>query len=298
MTVTAAATPLVTAAHLRRHFGAVRALDDVSFTLPAGRILGLLGPNGAGKTTLLRALLGLQTVEGNLTVLGHDPRHARSALMKDVAFIADVAVLPPWLRVREAVALMEGLHPKFNRSRCEVFLSRTTLHADQRVKALSKGMIVQLHLALMMAVDAKLMVLDEPTLGLDPLYRQLFYRALLEDYFDDQRTVIISTHQVEEVAPLLTDVAFMQDGRWIAHLSMEEAAERYLQVITGPEQVPAARAWQPLDETAALGRHRFIFDGVPAATLQSLGEVAPASLADLFVALMKAKASTFSGEKA
>lgn len=289
-------TPLVTASHVCRRFGSVLALDDVSFTLPTGRILGLLGPNGAGKTTLLRALLGLQTVEGELTVLGKDPRQAGASLMNDVAFIADVAVLPRWLRVQEAVDFMAGVHPRFHRERCLAFLARTNLRPMQKVKELSKGMIVQLHLALVMAVDARLMVLDEPTLGLDPLYRQMFYRTLLEDYFDDSRTVIISTHQVEEVANLLTDVAFMRNGRWVTQLSMEEANERYLQVTTSPAAVAAARQLGPLDEIAALGRHRFIFEGVAADTLRPLGDVAPAALEDIFVALMKAP--TALGERA
>lgn len=280
-------TPLVQAVDLRHRFGRTVALDGVTFSLPKGRILGLLGPNGAGKTTLLRALLGLQHVQGQLSVLGQDPRVARHALMNEVAFIADVAILPRWLRVRDAVAFVAGVHPRFNRARCEEFLARTRLRPESRVRELSKGMIVQLHLALVMAIEARLLILDEPTLGLDPLYRKGFYRALLEDYFDDERTIIVSTHQVEEVASILTDVAFMRDGQWVVHLPMEEVAQRFVQLIAGPEHLAAARALAPLDEQTLFGRHRFVFDGVPAERLLGLGEVGPASLEDVFVALMR-----------
>lgn len=277
---------LVSASNLRHRFGSVQALDGVSFDLVPGRILGLLGPNGAGKTTLLRALLGLQQVEGKLSVMGQDPRRARHALMNEVSFIADVATLPRWLRVREAVDFVAGVHPRFNRARCKTFLDRTLLRLDSRIKELSKGMVVQLHLALVMAIDAKLLVLDEPTLGLDPLYRKGFYRALLEDYVDADRTLIISTHQVEEVAGILTDVAFMREGRWIAHLPMDSIPDRFVCLAPHPETLAAARALKPLEEHSLLGRPILLFDGIPADRLAALGELGTPPLEDIFVALM------------
>jgi ABC-2 type transport system ATP-binding protein len=276
----------VSASDLRHRFGAVQALDGISFDLAPGRILGLLGPNGAGKTTLLRALLGLQTVQGKLSVMGKDPRQARHTLMNDMAFIADVATLPRWLKVKEAVDFMAGVHPRFDRFRCETFLARTQLRMGSRVKELSKGMVVQLHLALVMAIDAKLLVLDEPTLGLDPLYRKSFYRALLEDYMDGERTLIISTHQVEEVAGILTDVAFMRAGQWIAHLPMEAVAQRFVCLAPRPDAVEAARALNPLEERSLMGRALFLFDGVPQSQLALLGEIGTPPLEDIFVALM------------
>jgi ABC-2 type transport system ATP-binding protein len=279
-------TDLVTVQHLRHNFGPVQALEDVSFTVPSGRILGVLGPNGAGKTTLLRALLGLQTVKGDLQVLGQDPRHARHALMNEVAFIADVATLPRWLRVSEAIDFVAGVHPRFDRVRCEAVLARTHVPLRARIRTLSKGMIVQVHLALVLAIQARVLVLDEPTLGLDVLYRKTFYRTLLEDYCDETRTIIVSTHQMEEIEALLTDVLFLREGRVVLNTSVEALGDRFTQVRVPPSGWAAARALGPIDERAALGERWFVYDGVARAPLEALGEVTPVSLSDIFVATM------------
>src|SRR5690606_680884 len=251
------------------------------------RIVGLIGPNGAGKTTALKAMLGLTSFEGELTVLGRDPRTERDALMQDVCFIADVAVLPRWIRVREAVDFVEGVHPRFSRQRCLDFLSHTKLKPDMKVRQMSKGMIVQLHLALVMAIDAKLLVLDEPTLGLDILYRKQFYKDLLEKYFDEEKTIIVTTHQVEEVEHILTDLMFIRDGRVVLSATMDDVSERFAEVMVGPDRVEAARALKPIDERQVFGKSVLLFDGVDRKRLQELGEVRAPGVADLFVATMK-----------
>ena len=265
----------------------MRALDAVDLSIEPGRIVGLIGPNGAGKTTALKAILGLTDFTGELSVLGMDPRHQRDALMQDVCFIADVAVLPRWMRVWQAIDFVEGVHPRFSRSRCETFLKGTRIDPKQRVKELSKGMIVQLHLALVMAIDARVLVLDEPTLGLDILYRKQFYQSLLEDYFDADKTIIVTTHQVEEVEHILTDLVFIRDGRIVLAASMDEVAERYAEVMVNPDQAEAARALQPLHERTVFGKNLFLFDGADRNRLVSLGEIRTPSVADLFVATMK-----------
>lgn len=280
-------TALITAHRLRKRYKNTQALDEVSFTVAPGRIVGLIGPNGAGKTSLLKALLGLTPFEGDLEVMGHDPRQHRQRLMTDVCFIADVAVLPRWLRVKDAVDFVEGVHPKFNRAKCDTFLARTKLKPEQKVKQLSKGMVVQLHLALIMAIDARLLILDEPTLGLDVLYRKQFYQSLLEDYFDAERTIIVATHQVEEVEHLLTDVMFLRDGRLVLNEAMETLATRYSEVVVPPAQLAAARALGPIDERPLLGQHWCLFDRVPPDQLARFGEVRRPSLSDVFVAIMK-----------
>lgn len=279
---------VISARGLRKAYKQTVALDNTSFTIAPGRITGLIGPNGAGKTTLLKALLGLTTVDGELQVLGLDPAVQRNALMNDVCFIADVAVLPRWMKVREAIDFVAGTHPRFDRARCERFLASTKLQPRQRVRELSKGMIVQLHLALVMAIDAKVLVLDEPTLGLDILYRKEFYQRLLEDYFDEQKTIIVTTHQVEEIEHILTDVMFIRDGRIVLTTDMEDIGERYTEVLVAADTLEAARALQPIDERALpFGKTVLLFDGVPRAQLTALGEIRSPGLADLFVAIMK-----------
>ncbi len=264
------------------------ALAGASFEIGAGRIVGLIGPNGAGKTTALKAILGLIPFEGELDVLGHDPRKARDTLMNEVCFIADVALLPRWLRVGDAADFIEGIHPRFSREKFQRFIHGTQLRPKMQVKEMSKGMIVQLHLALVMAIDARLLVLDEPTLGLDILYRKQFYQRLLEDYFDEHKTILITTHQVEEIEHILTDVMFIRDGQVVLDSPMEALAERYTEVLVDAENLPAARALGPLDErTLAFGKTILLFDGVARETLQAHGETRIPGLADLFVASMK-----------
>jgi len=279
---------IVTARGLRKVYKNKLALDNAAFDIPSGRIVGLIGPNGAGKTTALKAILGLIAFDGELSVLGRDPRHERDALMRDVCFIADVAVLPRWLRVREAIEFVAGVHPRFDRAKCERFLHGTQLKPNLRVREMSKGMIVQLHLALVMAIDARLLVLDEPTLGLDILYRKQFYQRLLEDYFDENKTILVTTHQVEEIEHILTDVMFIRDGKVVLDSPMEVLGERFIEVLVNTDAAARARALKPLDERSLpFGKTVMLFDGVPAEQLAGFGEVRTPGLADLFVATMK-----------
>ncbi|RDS80464.1 ABC transporter ATP-binding protein [Dyella monticola] len=278
---------VVTASGLSKRYKNTLALDNVSFQIPPGRIVGLIGPNGAGKTTALKAILGLTDFQGQLNVLGLDPRSQRDKLMEEVCFIADVAVLPRWIRVREAIDFVANIHPRFNRAKCEAFLARTKLTPDQRVKQMSKGMIVQLHLALVMAIDAKLLVLDEPTLGLDILYRKQFYQNLLEDYFDENKTIIVTTHQVEEIEHILTDLMFIRDGKIVLNTDMEAMGERFAEVLVNGDMAATARQLKPLDERQVFGKSIFLFDGVDQAQLKALGEIRRPSVSDLFVATMK-----------
>ena len=284
---TASLAPIVRAKDLTKRYGTTMALDHVDLQIAPGRIVGLIGPNGAGKTTALKAILGLTEFDGELSVLGLDPRTQRTELMQQVCFIADVAVLPRWLRVQEAVDLVGGVHPRFSREKCEAFLARTKIKKTQRVRELSKGMIVQLHLALVMAIDAKLLVLDEPTLGLDILYRKEFYETLLNDYFDHEKTILVTTHQVEEIERILTDLIFIRDGKIILDASMDAVGERYAEVMVAPDKADAARALKPLSERQIFGKSIFLFDGIEHARLAALGELHKPSVADLFVATMK-----------
>ncbi|HET9679465.1 MAG TPA: ABC transporter ATP-binding protein [Gammaproteobacteria bacterium] len=277
---------LIKARNLSKHYSQVKALDNVDFDIEPGRIVGLIGPNGAGKTTALKAMLGLTTFDGELEVLGQDPRHKRAQLMHDVCFIADVAVLPRWLKVGDALDFMAGVHPKFSRAKALDFLARTEIKPHRRVKQLSKGMVTQLHLALVMAIDAKLLVLDEPTLGLDILYRKAFYKSLLEEYFDEQRTIIITTHQVEEIESILTDLMFIQHGKLVLNESMETVSENYTEVMVQADKIEAARALKPLTEREVFGKKLMLFEGVARSELQALGELRTPSIADLFVAKM------------
>jgi ABC-2 type transport system ATP-binding protein len=271
---------------LRKVFGTTVALDGINLRVEEGRILGIIGPNGAGKTTALNAILGLASYEGQLTVLGRDPWNARDQLMRDVSFIADVAVLPRWIRVSQLLEYVAGVHPKFDRTKAEGFLAKTTIKRTSKVRQLSKGMVAQLHLALVMAIDAKLLVLDEPTLGLDILYRKQFYDSLLNDYFDKTRTIVVTTHQVEEVQDVLTDLMFIDRGRIVLECSMEEFESRYLEVMVNPEHVVAARALKPIHERPVFGRSVLLFDGANREEVAALGEVRRPSIADLFVAVM------------
>ncbi len=278
---------VIEAQNVRKSYGRERvALDGVSFRVGAGRIVGLMGPNGAGKTTALKAILGLTPFEGTLQVLGRDPRRERDALMQEVCFIADVAVLPKWLRVAQAIDYVEGVHPRFDRARAQAVLAKTEIRARSRIGELSKGMITQLHLALIMAIDARLLVLDEPTLGLDLLYRRSFYEALLNDYFDHERTIVVTTHQVEEVENLLTDILLINHGKIVLDSPIEAIPERFTQLMTTAAHRDAARSLRPLHEREVFGRHIFIFEGQNPAELAALGELRTPSVADLFVAKM------------
>jgi ABC-2 type transport system ATP-binding protein len=286
---------VIEARGLRKAFGTTIALEGVDLHVEEGRILGLIGPNGAGKTTALNAILGLTPYEGELKVLGRNPWNERGQLLREVCFIADVAVLPRWVRVSQALDYVAGVHPRFDRAKAEGFLAKTAIRRSSKVRELSKGMVAQLNLALVMAVDAKLLVLDEPTLGLDILYRKQFYDTLLNDYFDGSRTIIVTTHQVEEVQHVLTDLMFINRGRIVLDCSMEEFESRYLEVMVNPEQVAAARALHPLHERQLFGRSILLFDHADRQQLAALGEVRTPSIADLFVAVMGNQAGEAQG---
>lgn len=277
---------VVEARNLRKTYRKTVALDGVDLSIGEGRIVGLLGPNGAGKSTALQAILGLVSHEGELKVLGRDPWSQRGELMNEVCFIADVAVLPRWMRVNQTLDYMAGVHPRFDRARAEGFLARTTIRRDSRIRELSKGMVTQLHLALVMAVDARLLVLDEPTLGLDLLYRKSFFDALLSDYVDHQRTIILSTHDVHEIQHVLTDVVFLDRGRVALSATMEEVEQRFVEVVVADDRLTAARALKPVSERRMFGRTSLLFDGVDRERLAPLGELRTPGLADLFVALL------------
>jgi ABC-2 type transport system ATP-binding protein len=272
---------------LRKAFGTTVAVDGVDLRVEEGRIVGLIGPNGAGKTTALNAILGLTPYEGQLKVLGRDPWKERDVLMREVCFIADVAVLPRWIRVSQALDYLEGVHPRFDRAKAESFLGKTTIKSGSKVRELSKGMVAQLHLALVMAIDARLLVLDEPTLGLDILYRKQFYDSLLNDYFDRNRTIVVTTHQVEEIQNVLTDLMFIDRGRIVLNCSMEEVEARYAEVTVNPEHLEKARGLRPMHERQVFGRTIVLFDGVDRQQLAPLGEVRTPSVSDLFVAVME-----------
>jgi len=280
---------------LRKVFGKTVALDGVDLRVEEGRILGLVGPNGAGKTTALNAILGLTPYQGELKVLGRNPWIERDQLMRDVCFIADVAVLPRWIRVSQALDYVAGVHPRFDRAKAEGFLTKTSIKITSRVRELSKGMVTQLHLALVMAIDARLLVLDEPTLGLDILYRKQFYDSLLNDYFDRSRTILVTTHQVDELQHVLTDLMFIHRGRIVLTCNMDEFESRYLEVTVNPEQVVAARALKPMYERQVLGRSILLFDRVDRQQLAAFGEVRTPSIADLFVAVMGNQAGQAQG---
>ena len=277
---------------LRKAYGTTVALDGVDLRVEEGRILGLIGPNGAGKTTALNAILGLTPYRGDLKVLGFDPWAVREQLMREVCFISDVAVLPRWIRVSQAVEYLAGVHPRFDRAKAEGFLARTSIKSSSRVKELSKGMVVQLHLSLVMAIDARLLVLDEPTLGLDILYRKQFYDSLLNDYFDRSRTIVMTTHQVDEIQDVLTDLMFMDRGRIVLSCSMEEFETRYAELMVNPDKLDAARALKPIHERQVFARSVLLFEGADRKGLAALGEVRTPSIADLFVAVVGKQGGT------
>src|SRR5438309_2473881 len=286
---------VIEAHKLRKVFGTTVALDNVDLRVEEGRILGLIGSNGAGKTTALNAILGLTSYQGELKVLGRDPWTERDQLMRDVSFIADVAVLPRWIRVSQLLDYVAGVHPRFDRAKAEGFLAKTTIKRTSKVRQLSKGMVAQLHLALVMAIDAKLLVLDEPTLGLDILYRKQFYDSLLNDYFDRSRTIVVTTHQVEEIQDVLTDVMFINRGRIVFDCSMEAFEARYLEVMVLPDQAAAARALGPIHERQVFGRSILLFDRVERQQLAALGDVRTPSIADLFVAVLSNQSGAAQG---
>ena len=280
-------TSLVDARGVSKHFGSTRAVDNVSFEIEKGKILGLIGPNGAGKTTLLKAVLGLTDCQGDLSVLGFDPFRQRKQLMQNICFIADVAVLPRWIKVSQMLDYVEAIHPNFSRSRAEELLQQTKVQPGAKVKELSKGMVTQLHLSIIMAIDAKLLVLDEPTLGLDILFRKEFYANLLNDYFDEERTILITTHQVEEIENLLTDIMFINDGKILLSSSMDRLSDTYVELQASGEQAQKARGLGPIAESEMFGKSVMLFEGVSRENLEGLGEIRIPSVADLFVAKIK-----------
>jgi ABC-2 type transport system ATP-binding protein len=290
--------PCIEARGLRKVFGKTIALDGIDLRVEEGRILGVIGPNGAGKSTALNAILGLTSYEGELRVLGRDPWTERDRLLRDVSFIADVAVLPRWIRVSQVIDYVAGVHPRFDRAKAESLLAKTAIQRGSKVRELSKGMVTQLHLALVMAVDAKLLVLDEPTLGLDILYRKQFYDSLLNDYFDRSRTIVVTTHQVDEIQDVLTDFVFVNRGRIVLECSMEAFESRYLEVMVRPDNVGAARALRPIHERQVFGRSLLLFDRGDRQQLAALGDVRTPSIADLFVAVMGQEAGEAKGARA
>lgn len=278
---------IVKARGLSKSYGRNVAVDRVDFDVSAGRIVGLVGPNGSGKTTTLKAVLGLTKYSGELEVLGLDPMRQRHKLMQDVCFVADVAVLPRWIKVRQVLDFVAGVHSRFSREKALGFLSKTKIKLGSRVKELSKGMVAQLHLAIVMSIDAKLLILDEPTLGLDILFRKSFYNNLLNDYFDEERTIIVTTHQVEEIEHILTDLLFIDDGKIVLDASMDDVQERFTELMVSPDQLEAARSFKPLHERTLFGKHVLLFDGANRGELAALGELHNPSVADLFVATME-----------
>lgn len=280
-------TSLVSARDVSKKFGSVYAVDHVSFDIESGKIVGLIGPNGAGKTTLLKALLGLTDCDGQLSVLGLDPFKRRKELMQNICFIADVAVLPRWIKVSQLLEYVEAIHPNFSRKRAEAFLTETKVKSDAKVRQLSKGMVTQLHLSIIMSIDAKLLVLDEPTLGLDIIFRKEFYANLLNDYFDEDRTILVTTHQVEEIENLLTDIMFIDEGRILLDATMDSLGDRYVEVATSGEQAATARGLGPIAESEIFGKFIFLFEDVDRQNLEGLGDLRTPSVADLFVAKVK-----------
>lgn len=278
---------IITAQGLKKSYGSYDALKGVNFTVERGRIVGLIGPNGAGKTTALKAILGLTTFDGHLDVFGLDPRKDRHRLMQKVCFIADVAVLPKWMKVSQALDFVSGVHPRFDRNKAETFLKKTKIKLDSKVGHLSKGMVTQLHLALVLSINVELLVLDEPTLGLDILYRKEFYHELLSEFFDESRSIIVTTHQVEEVENLLTDLMFIKDGEIILDSSMDDVSQRFIEVMVSGDKAEAAKQYNPIAEREVFGRKVFLFDGIGPEIAETLGDTHRPSISDLFVAKMK-----------
>jgi len=280
-------TSLVSARNVSKSYGTTRAVDDVSFNIEKGRIMGLIGPNGAGKTTLLKALLGLTDCQGSLSVLGLDPFRQRKRLMQNICFIADVAVLPRWIKVAQLLDFLQSIHPRFSRDRAEELLAQTKIQKTSKVRELSKGMVTQLHLSIITAIDAKLLVLDEPTIGLDIIFRKEFYGNLLNDYFDEERTIIITTHQVEEIENLLTDVMFINDGKVVLDAQMDELSSQFVELMATPENAAQAQQFHPIYERDVFGKKVLTFEGIDRDKLAGLGELRTPDVADLFVAKVK-----------
>jgi ABC-2 type transport system ATP-binding protein len=280
-------TSLVTATGVTKKFGSFTAVDNVSFEIESGKILGLIGPNGAGKTTLLKALLGLTDCDGQLSVMGLDPFKQRKKLMQNICFIADVAVLPRWIRVTQLLDYVEAVHPNFSRKKADALLQQTKIMANSKVKELSKGMVTQLHLSIIMSIDAKLLVLDEPTLGLDIIFRKEFYANLLNDYFDEERTILVTTHQVEEIENLLTNIMFINDGKILLDSPMEALADTYTEIAASGDNADRAREFGPIAEGQMFGKSVMLFEGVNREHLEGLGDIRTPSVADLFVAKVK-----------
>ncbi|PCI48665.1 MAG: multidrug ABC transporter ATP-binding protein [Alphaproteobacteria bacterium] len=279
-------TNIITAQNLSKSFGSFQALKNINLTIQKGQIVGIIGANGAGKTTLLNSILGLSSYDGDLDVLGYAPYTQRDEMMKHICFISDVATLPKWMKVCEAIDFVEGVHPSFDRAKALGFLSGTSVPLDKKIRKLSKGMVVQVHLALIMSIDAKILVLDEPTLGLDIIYRKKFYRQLLEDFFDEDRTILITTHQVDEIENILSQVIFIREGNIVLAADMEDIGQQWMVLNPSQENIRAARALSPVSEQTMLGRTSFIFNGKERSTLAELGEVSRVSLSDLFITLM------------
>jgi ABC-2 type transport system ATP-binding protein len=277
---------VIEARGLSKSYGSFAALKNVSFTIPLGRIVGVIGANGAGKTTMLNAVLGLTRYDGELKVLGQDPGRDRAKLMENVSFISDVATLPRWMKVSQIIDYVEAVHPNFSRAKALDYLTRTNIPLAKKIRALSKGMVTQLHLAMVMAIDAQLLVLDEPTLGLDIIFRKSFYASLLGDFFDHERTIVVTTHQVEEIEHILTDVMFIREGEMVLYETMDDLAEKYFELTVDADQGEALRALKPISETSALGRIQFVFEGISREELKKYGEPKRVGLADLFVAIM------------
>ena len=284
-------TSLVSARNVSKSFGNFLAVDDVSFEIEKGRIMGLIGPNGAGKTTLLKAVLGLTDCQGSLSVLGLDPFRQRKELMQNICFIADVAVLPRWIRVSQLLDFLQSVHPKFSRTRAEELLQKTDINAKSKVRELSKGMVTQLHLSIITAIDAKLLVLDEPTIGLDIIFRKEFYGNLLNDYFDEERTIIITTHQVEEIENLLTDVMFINHGKVVLDSQMDDIPEKYVELLASTDNAATAQTFNPIYEKDVFGKKVLTFEGIDRDQLAGLGELRTPDIADLFVAKVKGEAA-------
>jgi len=280
-------TNLIEARGLSKSYGSHKALKSVNFNVERGKIVGLVGPNGAGKTTILKSILGLTSYEGELKVLGLEPDRQRHQIMQKVSFIADVAVLPRWLVVEDAIEFVTNVHPNFNLERAKYFLAKTKIPMKAKVKELSKGMVAQLHLALVMSIEAELLVLDEPTLGLDILYRKEFYNQLLTEFFDEGRSILVTTHQIEEIENLLTDLLFIKDGEIVLESSMDEISNKYIEVMVNKENVERAQALNPLMQRDVFGRKVFLFEDANREDVEALGETHSPSVADLFVAKMK-----------
>lgn len=279
---------LIKASGLHKHYGDHKALDNVSFDVEPGKVVGLIGPNGAGKTTLLKGILGLSPMQGQLSVLGLNPVEERTELLEQVSFIADTAIMPRWLKVYQALDYVEGVHPRFNLEKALSFLKKTNIKPNSKVSSLSKGMITQLHLAIVMAIDSRLLVLDEPTLGLDIIFRKQFYNSLLSDYFDEQKTIIITTHQVEEIANILTDLIFINNGKIVLNMSMDSVEANYSELRVSPkvqEQI-VSTGIQPISQQSIIGNVVMLFEGVDKQVLAGYGQVTTPSISDLFVAKM------------